>query len=275
MESKKYLSYIENFFNLYEHFLLVDTTISVLAEGRSRDILGTFLLYFMSIVADKKNEQEIVQYQDEVKLLLENYVNINSKNIVNCYSINKSSNYAHITSKISTDLNNSFKAFFKAAELYESHRNKLTQQEIIEIYEKNALDYYLTAFGNNTQDEFKASLKTYIASKQANGVRLLKQSLMEFNNSISHLYSAWKKSSVDKNLERAQHHLNRGALDFYKSIIKELSMLGKINDSNLKSLKQLRCSEYNSIGEERHKATINPPSLYNKYYDFCSKIIGS
>lgn len=274
MNLKSYSDYLNNFFSFYEKFLLVDATVSIIAVGRSRDILGDFLLYFVSIV-DKKDEQKISFYEEHIELLLEQYLVNNIQYIVTCNENNKSSGYTQITSRINVELNNSLKAFVKASKLYELHRKKLSQPEIIELYKKNSFDYYLTAFGSETQDEFKAVLDTYTTSKQVNGVRLLKQSLMEFNNAISHLYSAWKKSSVDNNIERAQHHLNRGALDFYKSIIKELSMLNKIDDSIFQSIKQIRCSEYSTIGGERCQGIVKPQSLYDKYHELCSKIIES
>jgi hypothetical protein len=271
LDQKQYQNHLNAFFKLYELFLLVDSVISILDKGRDRQIVIKFLLYFTSIV--NKKELEISTHKKQIKKILRNYLEKNSQIINNCntFDLLKKNSYCDISIEIDINLNNSFKTFLEASKMYGENRQKLTQQEIIDIYKRNAFDYYLTAFGSDTQDGFKAFLDTYTVSKQVNGVRLLKQSLMEFNNAIAHLYSAWKKSSVDKNLERAQQHFNRGALDFYKSIIKELSMLGKIDTSNLEALKQLRCSEYSTIGEERHKEQ----SLYNKYYDFCSEIVGS
>lgn len=274
MHQEQYQQHFNDFFRLYEQFLLVDSIVSILSDGRDRDIVVRFLLYFTDIV--NKKESEILNHKEQVKKILKGYIVQNDLIANRCNFFNLSHYHISVVSqRINNDLNNSFKAFLKASKLYEIHRQKLTQQEIISVYKRNALDYYLTAFGVEAQDEFKASLESYTASKQVNGVRLLKQSLMEFNNAISHLYSGWKKSSIDKNIERAQHHLNRGALDFYKSIIKELSMLNKINTSNLDELKNLRCLEYNSIGEERHKGTVKPLSLYDEYYNFCLKIINN
>jgi len=271
---EQYQQHINDFFRLYEQFLLVDSIISILSDGRDRDIVVRFLLYFTDIV--NKKESKILNHKEEVKKILKGYIVQNDLTKNRCYSFHSSNYYISVISqRINNDLNSSFKAFLKASELYEMHRQKLTQQEIISVYRRNALDYYLTAFGVETQDEFKVFLVSYTASKQVNGVRLLKQSLMEFNNAISHLYSAWKKKSIDTNMERAQHHLNRGALDFYKSIIKELSMLNKINTSNLDELKNLRCLEYSSIGEERHKGTVKPLSLYDEYYKFCLETINN
>lgn len=270
MNNKQYTQHINDFFKLYEQFLLVDSVVSILSNGRDRDLMIEFLLYFTEIA--NKKESEVLNHKRQVKEKLRNYIKKNTEIVNKCHIFSSSENY-QISQRVNNDLNKSLKVFLEASKLYENHRRKLTQEEIINIYKRNALDYYLTAFGIETQDEFKDSLDSYTKSKQVNGVRLLKQSLMEFNNAISHLYSAWKKSNIDKNMERAQHHLNRGALDFYKSIIKELSMLGKIDNSNLELLKYIRCSEYGTIGEERHQSTIKPPSLYNKYHDFCLNIL--
>ena len=88
-----------------------------------------------------------------------------------------------------------------------------------------------------------------IASEQINNINifftmLLKQSLMEFNNAISHICNALMANEVNENINRAISHLYRGSLDFYKAIIKDLSFLSKIDNRYLKEIMKIRELEY-------------------------------
>lgn len=274
MKYEDFNKQVHTFFEIYDLFLTIDSIASVSEIGRNRELVGLFLIYFTSIVKNSENQiSDIIKHKSAVKEELKAYIKSNAYIKKDCLIGERSAYHVDITQKINHDLSKALNAFLKASKLYRQHRAKLANQEIIELYKRNALDYYLTAFGTEDQEKFKNLLDEYTDSKIIKKITMYKQALMEFNNAISHINSAFKKSSTEKNIERAEQHLNRGALDFYKSIIKELFILNKIDNTNIEELKELRCSEFNSIGEDRYKLAIQYKSLYDKYYDFCNKTI--
>ncbi|EJF06796.1 hypothetical protein ThvES_00010920 [Thiovulum sp. ES] len=107
--------------------------------------------------------------------------------------------------------------------------------------------------------------------------RLLKQSLMEFNNAISHLYSTLISTKYDddpqcgvgeKNIRRAKSHLQRASLDFYKDIF--ISVLSQREDFNLKYLediKNIRFDEYQHMGDTES----NRVNILDKYSEIFLK----
>ena len=265
MTGTEYEKNINDFFRLYNTFLFVDSIASITEIGRNRKIINTFLKYFTAIV----DEQNISQYKDDLKKELKNYIRNNQKFTNNC-DFPKEYITSKITQHLNNELNNSYKQFIQAAQIYYKHRKNLSNEEIVEIYKRNAIDYHSTSFGSENIEQTTKDLNKYIASKKVKQITMLKQSLMEFNNAISHINSAMKKQSIEKNLERAEQHFNRGALDFYKSIIKELFLLNKITDADFKDLRTMRCNEFNTIGATKY---VTRQTLYSNYIDFCKKHI--
>ncbi|EJQ0533155.1 hypothetical protein NZJ19_001178, partial [Campylobacter coli] len=84
-----------------------------------------------------------------------------------------------------------------------------------------------------------------------------KQALIEFNNFMSHVCTAYSLSDKDentdiflKNIERAINHIKRGTLDCYKIIIKDYFILENSTlPIGLKNqLFNLRINEYKNLG---------------------------
>lgn len=266
---------ITAFFKIYNVFAKADSLTSVTKVGRSREMVGHFLVYFGDIYS-----KDTAKISESKKLVIDNLENyLDTHEAVDClkqYSYSKVSVVANKNKNAA--LERSFKIFLKAAELYSEHRSALTNDEIVKIYTRNASEYYVTAFGQNNLDGFKDNIESFLINKKVNKITMLKQSLMEFNNAISHLNNAISKGTIDKNPERAEQHFNRGSLDFYKSIIRELSMLDKISTISLEALEKIRCFEYDSIGEERHIAKLKTHSktkttVYDDYHAFCNRLI--
>ena len=93
------------------------------------------------------------------------------------------------------------------------------------------------------------TIEKTIQDKKIRKITFLKQSLMEFNNALSHLFNALIHKQSESNLLRAKIHIQRATLDFYKAIIKDLSFLKKI-DNEVDFIKQIRLKEYSKIGSE-------------------------
>ena len=78
---------------------------------------------------------------------------------------------------------------------------------------------------------------------------LFKQGLIEFNNALAHLFVGFytSETNFEKNISKASTHLHRGALDYYKTLIKNKESL---TPKQKKELIRIRNLEINSIGLE-------------------------
>lgn len=270
---KDFNEQVNAFFKIYDLFLTIDSIASVSEIGRNRQLVGLFLIYFSSIV-NKDKIADIEKNKSAVVNELDAYIKSNAQIKKKCVpSGARSIHTVSVTQRINNELNKAFNVFLKASRLYRQHRVKLTNDEIIELYKRNALDYYLTAFGIEDKDIFIKHLDEYTESKNIKKITMYKQALMEFNNAISHINSALKQNALEKNIERAEQHLYRGALDFYKSIIKESFILNKMHPNNTETLKEIRCIEFNSIGDNRNQSNARNISLYDQYYKLCENVI--
>jgi len=97
---------------------------------------------------------------------------------------------------------------------------------------------------------------------------LFKQSLIESYNAFSHILNGIKSSdtSFNKNVRKAYNHFYRGALDYYKTIIrKEFEKIDK------EKLKELRFEEFSSIGIEASNNKIKK-EIIDKYKKLVTEI---
>ncbi|MCW1871810.1 hypothetical protein OLQ26_03875 [Campylobacter jejuni] len=104
--------------------------------------------------------------------------------------------------------------------------------------------------------------------------KIIKQSLIEFHNAISHLVSIFYGNTEESNIKRAINHFKRGALDSYKSIIKDYYLLK--NSGNIlyeldleKKLINIRENEFRNMG------TDNNGDLLKKYENMVNDIINN
>ncbi|WP_104722219.1 hypothetical protein [Helicobacter mesocricetorum] len=104
--------------------------------------------------------------------------------------------------------------------------------------------------------------------------KILKQSLIEFHNAISHLSAVyWGYGDAEKNKDRAINHFKRGALDSYKSIIKDFFIIKSCKsylqnqeyENIINDLKETRKEEYENISKDNR--------ISQKYHELTTKII--
>lgn len=103
---------------------------------------------------------------------------------------------------------------------------------------------------NNTKVNFgyfvsaQKDFNTYRIDKN----HILKQGLIEFNNAISHLYAGVKAGNdfLISNISKANTHFYRGALDYYKTIIKD--NFQRLTPEQRTQLVTLRIDELNCVG---------------------------
>jgi len=270
LTTSEYSNHVKKFFTLYNTFLTVDSIASLSEKGRYRGIINQFLKYFKYLI--QKDIKNIDKNIAITKTMLKNYISSNKDFYLEKYTSAKLTINPNITIQVNKNINDSFQEFLNAAEIYDLHRKSLELIDITNIYKRNALDYHLTAFTREQvkEEEVLELLDTCIASKSIKKITMLKQSLMEFNNAISHINTALKRKEPIKNFERAAQHLNRGTLDFYKSVIKELFILEKLSPTDLVELKEIRFNEFETIGSNKYD---DRKKLYSDYKKLCKKII--
>jgi len=184
---EKFQQDITAFFKIYNVFAKADSLTSVTKIGRSREMVGYFLIYFSDIYS--QNDENITKSKTLVLDNLENYLKIHSS--VDClkkYPYEKISVVANKNNN--APLERSFQIFLKASKLYAKHRRVLTNSEIVKIYQRNALEYYVTAFGQDNLNQFKDNLTKFILDKEVNKITILKQALMPYHILIMLLVKA-------------------------------------------------------------------------------------
>jgi hypothetical protein len=112
-------------------------------------------------------------------------------------------------------------------------------------YNKNNYQalYYLGTIDHLINNFYEANV--YYIKKNPN--QFLKQSLIEFNNALSHLSAGYyaSETSWEKNIKKAGTHFHRGTLDYYKTIILDKDNL-TISQKN--EIVNIRKYEIKSIG---------------------------
>jgi hypothetical protein len=250
-------------FTLYGRFLEVDAVASLSFNGRNRRLIAQYLKVFSSIIGKD------IYLNDNLKELVKlhkDYVDRNNNKKISIY--NAKIFQDHIAQRLNTDISNTFKSFYKSAELYYKHRKKLTDDEIKELYKKNIKEYFNNNFKSIDTEIFLTNIDDLIKDKTPIKEALLKQALMEFNNALSHLFNALIGRKVSDNMPKAQTHLQRASLDFNKAIIKDLSYLGKLDDE-ITVIKNLRLKEYKKIGDN----TIDRNDIIDDYNKEIKKIL--
>lgn len=265
---------LEYFFQNYKTFLEIEAVASFV-KGRDYDVIKHFYDFFLEISqtpsnrdaidkAKSKLQDRFSHYREENK----NYKSIdftrNHKNVVAIdYALNKNN-------KISQ----AFSLLAKAIKQYSEWRKCLNEESIKEIYYKNLCDKQRYYFGNILE-----GLNGYLANSKVSNNNILRQSLIEFHNGISHLNATYWHTGTNidanqANTDRPANHFKRGALDSYKAIIKDFCLLAgqKPMNSIIENLKILRKREYQTIGDDKQRSQDN---LYEKYQEFTTKIIES
>jgi hypothetical protein len=237
-----------NFFRLYNQFLDIDAHIALTGVGRNRYIINNFLELFTLL--HKKDKANFNRKLKDVSTDLLKYKSKYKKYEKICTEVSYNQEYQIFDTTISPILSNGFKKFYDASELYYIHRKELTDEDMVKIYIKSNESYQISYFGKPIFG-FEEFLRKQIKSNEYKIVKIavLKQSLMEFNNALSHLNSAFFNREPDANIKRAAAHIERGALDFYKAIIRDRMFLEKFSEKDTEAIRLIRCKEYGLIGK--------------------------
>lgn len=255
-----------SFFKLYAVLLNIDSLASFV-YGRRYTLIKDFFYYYLYLVMDKKDDEQAIKTAKEnlIKHFREYAEKFPTLKIFSDKQRQRS-NYFCLFSN-NQNLSVAFKEFVDAVEQYEKWRSLLNEEQIRTIYKKNLEDrqkYYTNEIG--TFDELNDEL---IQSVKFDNNKILKQTLIEFHNAISHLVVVYYgQSDSKKNIQRAINHFRRGALDSYKAIIKDFYHIRDNNAYNpLDDLKNIREQEYKNIGKD--------VPLCNYYKKLTDKIIAT
>ena len=243
---------IDIFFRIYESFLFVDSIVSLSADGRNRNIISSFMYAYLQINKDKNIlQKELLQkLAEETGIYAKHYEPISV--VLNFHK----QKHIPFIAKTSSKLRESISKFLSAAKQYKKHRENLKSSDIQDLYIRSNTSYQIAYF-KAPIDGFSDCLKDKITHLPPDvvGVAILKQSLMEFNNALSHLHSAYMNRHPDKNIQRAVKHIDRATLDFYKAIVRDLWTLKKA-EQHIDEIKKVRVLEYLAIGDDDNKHKI-------------------
>lgn len=269
--SEDWCDELKYFFGKYNEFLAIETIISFI-KGRNYDIIKHFYELFLLISQKEINQEKVSETKDSLEKLLEHY-NKENQSISQANTFDNRSHYVPFITKSlnkGAKISQAFLLLTDAIKQYQEWRKSLNKEAIQAIYLKNLQDKQRYYF--KTEQE---SLNQYLM--EGNIVvnnYILRQSLIEFYNGISHLNAAYLGIEEEVNIDRAEKHFIRGALDSHKAIIKDFCFLVGNNpfESIIKGICSVRQCECKTIGKDEER---NKQNLYHKYENFTSLIIKS
>lgn len=257
---------LDYFYILYSAFLELDCLDSLIS-GRNRELIKSFYNFYLKI----SNNESDAEAKRILKISFDEYAaKTRTTRVALRQPTNKDSRYLHIVTN--PNITESFKQLSKAVEVYSKWRDCLSNEQIKTIYIANLKDrqkYYFSV----SLDNFNDCVTKYLDSNKIQNNKILKQTLIEFHNAISHLTEVYlgrqQQKEQDSNKQRAINHFKRGALDSYKAIIKDYFCIeNKVNDEILNDIKDIRQYEYDSIGDDEKRKDI-----FKKYNQVANKII--
>lgn len=270
-ESEVKKEYLHIFFTKYLQFAEIEAVASV-AKGRNYEIIKCLYSLFVEISKYKteaqKVEKEIKELDKQIEIFKEENKDIPSISI----RISTQQGYLYTLSP-NSDLSRAFQLLVTSMNKYKIWRENLSKEALKEIYKRNLLDKQRFYFKDTPEDLNKELLSQTLVARNY----VLRQSLIEFYNGISHLNAAfWNTGDKEDNVKKAKHHFQRGALDSYKAIIKDFSlMLGNQSDEPrqkfLKKIADIRQKEYQTIGFEKKRN--EDISLYQEYENLVDAIL--
>lgn len=267
---------LEYFFQKYKEFLKIESIVSLI-KGRDYEVIKHFYHLFLEISQYPIKEDEAKLARNKLECVFNKYKEENK----GYQTIDFTRGHSDATS-IDVALNKgakisqAFSLLTEAIKQYSDWRKCLSKEAIQEIYLKNLSDKQKYYF-NKPLDKFnQESLKQYLKNNEVANNNILRQSLIEFHNAISHLNAIyWNTGDNNINTDRAASHFKRGALDSHKAIIKDFYLLtgndiDMILEKIVSKLKKLRMSEYQTIGDDKKR---DSSALCKGYQDFTTEII--
>lgn len=241
------------FFKLYNAFLQIDSVASMV-YGRNRELIKKFFNVYLKIA---NNDNALEESKNDLKIAFEEYVKL-MLHLYNKDTMAQHSTYPHVLNN--PNITEAFREFAEAVEKYQKWRLSLTPHDIKTIYIANLNDrhkYY-------TNKPFDTEININIDTQTMQNNQILKQSIIEFHNAISHLNSIFF-TTRELNKQKAINHFIRGSLDSYKAIIKDYFCLlnddKKVECSHFDKVKALRQKEYGIIGSDNKNKVLQEYKL--------------
>ncbi|RDU51951.1 hypothetical protein CQA49_08925 [Helicobacter sp. MIT 00-7814] len=262
---------LDDFFDKYEEFLRIDAIACF--YGRDYNLIKHFYNLFLDISQEANNEVKIINSREKLENIFNQYKEHNKSCLPFEVDVSRlQGNLVPIRNALRKGyaLSNAFLLLVNSIKQYETWRSKLSAEAIRVIYLKNLQDgqkYYLK--------EIPQEINELLAKCSPGNNFILRQTLIEFHNAMSHLNAAYKHiGDAQTNTSRAIAHFKRGALDSYKAIIRDFCLLSGNNPlpQITKQLQKLRKHEYQSMGNDRERDKIE---LYKEYKQFTDLIIES
>ncbi len=212
---------------------------------------------------DKLNQAKIL-----LKKEFKDYMSQRGKYRIEIWADSKiSSTCPHIVEN--PNISEAFLYLVDAVEQYKKWRNKLNKEQILIIYTKNLEDRQKYYTNNDEFNNFNEKLLQKIEVDKLKSNEVLKQTLIEFHNAISHLVAVYYGRNQENNKNRAINHFKRGALDSYKAIIKDFYHLYNakkvVYEPLTENLKNIRKKEYLGIGSDN--------VIFKEYKNFTDSLI--
>lgn len=246
---------VNKFFTLYDCFIQFDLKLS-LVHGRQYSHYREMLLFCVTVImndyieeADK--EAKYIELRHKiVKFILENSKKYDiSRQHSSTIAFNKKLN-----NFLLNDSEFYLNEFLKSIQFFIQFRQKIQKDGRKVIAKENISRRMFYYFDFKEKDVMDKIIDNIDFNHIGN---IPKQALIEFNNFMSHVCTAYSLSDEDentdiflKNIERATNHIKRGTLDCYKIIIKDYFMLEySVLPMNIKNrLFNLRINEYKNLG---------------------------
>lgn len=243
---------LQFFFEKYKEFLSYESVVSLL-KGREYRVIQFFYQLFMEISKKEIDEKRVETIKTKLESLIEEY---KKENAVSAIEIDcEKPNLSRVETIINGALSGAFIAMIEATEQYMQWRKALPEEAIQEIFLKNLQDRQKYYFEDELQE-----LNNELITRSVHKSYMLRQTLIEFYNAISHLSAVYYSlSPVQDNITRAIAHFQRGALDSYKAIVKDFCLLAngeQIDDNIIKMLKNIRAVECSHIGNKQKQEVI-------------------
>ncbi|MCV3397867.1 hypothetical protein [Campylobacter lari] len=234
------------FFFLYGRYLQYDLIHSLEQEigiGRNVDLLIHFREFFKMIISSDIQEQEAKEGFKNLKTDIENYIGDKKQE---CLDI----------------------------QLDKIRHSTFNYDLLLEKDFKDLLSDFCVSCGDFKFIDNIESKNSQEFEKDKHGRSVLVQSLLEFNNALSHIFiSVYHGNDKLKNIEKAKNHLYRGTIDNYKMFIRISFELLKKNTELFQKFKNIRIEELLQLGKDIHHKKIEDYYLHLEYKELYNECV--
>ncbi len=249
------VSIINKFFTLYDNFIQFDLKLSLVYGRQYSHYKEMFLFYITVLMNDYINEADKEKKYIELRYKIVKFILENSKkHDISCQHSSTIAFNKKLNNVLQDDNEAYLSEFLESIRFFIQFRQKIQKDGREVIAKENISRRMLYYFNFKDKDVIDRIINNIDFGNVGN---IPKQALIEFNNFMSHVCTAYSLSDEDKNtdifsknIERAINHIKRGTLDCYKIIIKDYFMLEySVLPMDIKNqLFNLRISEYKNLG---------------------------